>query len=218
MKLRALLLSFSLLAPIASVSSAEVRATGRAHKDEPAPISVDRAQLRTALAARREVTIARFLAYRERKVYPVGMLPGGGFHHVWRDDQGNLCAAATLLAADWGKPAAEKIGAANVELKLAAVTSGPVADWMLSTGLTHHELVAIQVPGWEPQPHPSQPEPKADPQARAREVERLYGIYVDVERQLTDLADESLDELTDAVMKRPDLARQIIAGQPAARS
>ena len=218
MKLRSFVLALSLsataFAPLASAEQRFARPpTARPEIREDAPI--DRAALRSALAGRRKLVIERFLAYRNRKVYPVGILPGGGFRHVWRDTQNNLCAAATLLSLDWGRDAAIAVGQANVELKLASVKTGPVADWMLSTGLTHHELVAIQVPGWDGDngQRPVAPEPQPDPQARANEVDRLYGIYVDVERQLTDLEDESLDEVTDAVMKRPTLAAQILANQ-----
>jgi hypothetical protein len=165
--------------------------------------TIDRAAVRAKLAERRQAMFDRFLAYREGRVYPLNTLPGGGYRHVWIDDLGNLCAAATLLSGDWGRDVAAEVGRDNVEIKLADVRKGPVADWMLMSGLTHHELVAIQVPGF-------QDDARVIVEPREPEIERLYLIYIDVERQLTSLWDESLDEATDALMQRPDLARELV--------
>jgi len=173
---------------------------------EPAPAQIDRAALRAKLAERRTITMSHFLAYREARVYPVNTF--GGTRHVWQDVNGNLCAAATLISYDWGRASTENVGKENLQIALAKVTSGPLADWILTSGLTHHEIVAIQVPGSDL--FPEQPEVKPDP-----ENQRLYGIYLDVERQLTGLGDESLDAATDALMKRPDLARELLAGHVA---
>jgi hypothetical protein len=155
--------------------------------------------VRAKLAARRAVVIERFLAYREGRVYPINNLPGGGTRHVWMDDWGNLCAAATLISLDWGRDAAIRVGATNRELRLADVKRGPVADWILTSGLTRHELVAIQLPG-------------DDLMRRAprQENDRMYRTYVDVERQLRSLWNANLELAVDALMKRPDLARDLM--------
>ena len=166
-------------------------------------IKIDRAKVRAKLAERRAVMIERFLAYREGRVYPWNrssmMMPS----HLWFDDMGNLCAAATLISKDWGRDSTMKVGETDRGIALANVTKGEVFEWMLTSGLTHHEIVAIQAPaiGIE------------DPMMRASEIERLFALYTDVERQLTTLGDESLDLATDALMKRPDLARQLLAGK-----
>jgi len=167
---------------------------------------LDRAAVRAKLAARRTQTFQRFLAYRDAQVYPVNALPGGGFRHVWIDNDGHLCAAATLISADWGHDATARVGQENVEIKIADVTSGPIADWMLMSGLTHHELVAIQAPGFQ-----IDVDPVGD--LRVQEIVRLYQIYIDVERQLTSMWDESLDAAVDALMKRPELARELLRDQ-----
>lgn len=172
---------------------------------QPAPApAIDRAALRAKLAERRATTYAHFLAYREGRVYPQNTF--GGTQHVWQDVNGNLCAAATLISYDWGRASTENVGKENLHIALADVKSGPLADWILTSGLTHHEVVAIQVPGsFEVGPIEA-PDP---------EVQRLYTIYVDVERQLAGLSAESLDAATDALMKRPDLARELLAGHVA---
>ena len=73
-------------------------------------------------------------------------------------------------------------------------------DWILTSGLTHHEIVAIQVP----------PMGSTEEQ-RQVEAQRLFSIYTDVERVMRTMEDASLELATDALMKRPDLARKLLA-------
>ena len=166
-------------------------------------IKLDRAKVRAKLAERRAVMIERFLAYREGRVYPWNrssmMMPA----HLWFDSMGNLCAAATLISKDWGRDSTMKVGEDDRGVALANVTKGEVFAWMLTSGLTHHEIVAIQAPSIGVD----------DPMMRELEIERLFALYTDVERQLETLGDESLDLATDALMKHPDLARQLLAGK-----
>ena len=163
-------------------------------------VQVDRAAVRTKLEARRQEVVARFLAYRDGRVYPWNrQVPGA--RHIWFDDMGNLCAAATLISYDWGRDSTMKVGETDRGIQLASVKTGELADWILTSGLTHHEIVAIQVP----------PMGEVEMQNPA-EVNRLYAIYTDVIRQLSTLGDENLDLATDALMKRPDLARALLAG------
>ncbi len=175
----------------------------------PAQPSIDRAKLRAALLQRRVDSYGRFIAYREARVYPVNNV-NAGFEHVWLDDFGNLCAAATIIAADWGRDATVRVAADNNFLRLADVADGPLLDWMLTSGLTHHEIVAIQVPGFAGS-QPDMPIQPGDP-ARDAEVARMYTLYVDVERQLMSMWEANLDDAVDALMKRPELARQLLDG------
>lgn len=165
---------------------------------------LDRAALRTKLAERRAATFANFIAYRDARVYPVNQLPGGGFRHVWVDGTGNLCAAATLIGKDWGRDAAVRVGKANIEIKLADVKSGPVLEWMLTSGMTRAELVAIQLPG-----------DTFIMDEREMELNRMFSIYRDVERQIRSLDTRNLDLAVDELMKNPALARQLLKGKVA---
>ncbi|HEY5933247.1 MAG TPA: hypothetical protein VIU61_01355 [Kofleriaceae bacterium] len=171
---------------------------------------IDRAKLRAKLAARRDLNIQRFLAYREGRVYPVSSTPGTT--HLWFDEAGNLCAAATLISAEWGIEATMRVGEEDLNLRLADVKTGPLADWILMSGLTKHELVAIQAPMIGPGPGGGG-DWRRQPILVDAENERLYQLYTDVERQIRSLADANLDLATDALMKRPDLARALLADQ-----
>lgn len=184
-------------------------AVSTAHAKDPVAVvhnqtQIDRAALRAKLAARRADTFKNFLAYRDAMVYPVNELPGGGFRHVWIDRSGNLCAAATLISKDWGVEAATRVGKVDVEIKLANVKSGPVLDWMLTSGMTRSELVAIQLPGDDFTISP-----------REVEINRMYSIYLDVERQVRSLDDQNLELAVDELMKHPALARQLLDGKVA---
>lgn len=205
--LKSLLLSASLLATAACGASA-VKHTGDAgRKADPIVVkhdAIDRAALRDALAQRRQISLDRFLAYREGRVYPINTF-ADGLQHVWLDELGTLCAAATIIAGDWGYDVTASVSYEDNFVRLADVKDGPLADWMLTSGLTHAELVAIQ------EPMMREPRPQASPE----EITRLYTVYTSVERQIRSLWDENLDAATDALLARPDLARQVLDGKVA---
>ena len=203
-RLRLCLASLLLASSLGTACSTVHAGTGPATPGQIQPVrTVDRAAVRARLAARRAETVQNFLAYRDGRVYPMVGKPLGGYHHVWIDASGNLCAAATLISKDWGREATIRAGGTGA-LKLSTVTAGPLADWILTSGLTHQEIVAIQVPGFS-----------GMDDGRESEVDRLHAIYIDVERQLTDLADKNLDAAVDALMTRPELARGLLDGRVA---
>jgi hypothetical protein len=203
-RLRLYVSSLLLASSLSTAVAAKTAPTQIVATDARMIVQLDRAQVRAKLAQRRAVMIERFLAYREARVYPWIRSGSMVFSHMWFDDMGNLCAAATLISKDWGRDSTLKFGETNRVIALADVKSGEVADWMLTSGLTHHEIVAIQVPAIDT---------GDDWMMRQAEIDRLFAMYKDVERQLRTLGDENLDLATDALMKRPDLARQLIAGK-----
>lgn len=179
----------------------------------PVKPTVTRAQVRAKLAERRKLTIQRFLAYREARVYPVNTNVGvPGAMHIWLDEFGNLCAAATIIAEDWGRDASENVARENNNIALASVTEGELYNWILTSGMTQAEIVAIQAPGfaggggWRP-------EPVENP--RLAEITRLYQLYTDVERQIRSLDKHNLDLAVDELMKHLELARDLVAGKSA---
>lgn len=216
----------SLLASLALASSllgcAVPRAEAKSAADGPAQVApmpikikpvapvLTRAQVRKALAERRKVTMKHFLAYRDARVYPINTAAiGSGAQHIWLDEFGNLCAAATLISYDWGRSASEAVAGENNNIALANVTDGELYNWILTSGMTQAEIVAIQAPGfaggnWRED---------MEQQQRLAEVNRLFQLYTDVERQIRSLDKHNLDLAVDELMKHPALARDLVNGK-----
>jgi hypothetical protein len=175
---------------------------------------VSRAQVRAKLAERRKLTIQRFLAYREARVYPINTNVGvPGAVHIWLDQFGNLCAAATIIAEDWGREASENVARENNNIALADLSEGELYNWILTSGMTQSEIVAIQAPGFAGGGGGWMPEPVENP--RLAETTRLYQLYTDVERQIRSLDKKNLELAVDELMKHPQLARDLVAGKTA---
>src|SRR5690242_18149052 len=85
-----------------------------------APV-VDRAQVKAALAARRKQNLALFHAYRTGGVYPHNFVQDGKLN-VWLDDEGHLCAAATMIANSGHRDLAMSVPDMNNFIRLADVT------------------------------------------------------------------------------------------------
>jgi hypothetical protein len=98
-------------------------------------------------------------------------------------------------------------------VKLADVTTGPLVDWILTSGLTQEEAVMIQ--------QPTEEEVEAEEQDRLRAIRRedrrLAKNYIAVERALKEprIADAGLDVAVARLVARPELAAQLLAATPA---
>lgn len=117
---------------IAGVVSAPVSAT-----PEPDP-----ADVRAELARRRELALERLHAYRVAGVFPTDELglPLG----VFRDDHGVRCPMSELIFQSGHPELVDEVVRTNNRIKLADVTDGALMDWMLGSGLTRDEIIAIQ--------------------------------------------------------------------------
>lgn len=184
-----------------------------------APPVLDRAQLRAKLLDARRKNLAAFHAYRIAGVYPSNVFTST-LGNVWRDQDGHLCAAATIIHASGAVELVERIADDNNFFKIADVEQGPVMDWILTSGLTQEELVRIQRPF---RPVASKPvvapatdseldapakpaKIEIDPAKRAAETRRLAKLYRTIERELRG---GSIDVAVERLMKRPDLARHL---------
>jgi hypothetical protein len=169
---------------------------------------VSRAQVKAALAARRKQNLALFHDYRTGGVYPHNFVADGKLN-VWLDDEGRLCAAATIIANSGNRDLAMSVPAMDNFIRLADVTDGALLDWILTSGFTQAEIAAIQ----EPFMGRMQPMPIAEPpdDQRLAEDQRLAKKYAQVERQLIKARKKSLDKAVDRLMQHPDLAAQLVA-------
>jgi hypothetical protein len=213
------LLSLSLLSSSAIAHPFAMPPSGADPITMPAPSSakIDRAKLRAALAKRRAASLAAFRAYRLGGVYPHNFDTDGKLN-VWLDGEGRLCAAATMIANTGAYDLVMQVAQDNNFIRLADVTDGALMDWILMSGLTQAEVVAIQEPfiGDQGEPRnyrlvrsiPVQP----DSDKRIAEDKRLAKRYRQVDAQIVKNRKSSLDRATDLLMQHPDLAAQVLAG------
>lgn len=158
--------------------------------------SADRATIRDALAAKRRLQIDRLTAYSDAGVFPLNR-EEPGMLNVFIDDAGSICAAANLMWQDGQADLVRKTAVADNYLRLATVSSGPLMDWMLTSGLTQGEIDRIQ----EPYSFIDEPEP----QLIASEAKRLQAHFATVIAELNNNWDASLDAATDKLMANSSL-------------
>ena len=176
------------------------------------PELLTRARVRAALVTARSRNLRAFRAYRLRGVYPHNTMQPGALN-VWRDAEGHLCAAATMIDRSGATALVDQVAREQNFIRLADVQDSALMDWILTSGLTQAEVVAIQEPFFEVEPGPVAPAPApriaADRQAEDR---RLARRYRQVDRQLVRDRAASLERAVDALMARPALARRLLAG------
>ena len=170
---------------------------------QPNPIAVraapSREAVRNALAKRREHNAAAFHAYIVRGVYPHNTYRVGPLN-VWRDAEGHLCAAATMISQDGHRQLAQRTGDETNNLRLLDVVEGPLLDWMLTSGFTIEEIDQIQEPGFE---QPIQTDYR-------KEDAKLRRGYTATEVFLKKHAKADLDTATDRLLANPELAWQLV--------
>ena len=173
--------------------------------------SLDRATLRAKLLERRKQNLERFRAYQAKGIFPQNTYLKGELN-VWIDESGSLCAAATIIHADGHAELVKIVGDRANFIKLADVTQGPLMDWMLTSGFTKEEIVAIQAPmvytGDEM--HRLQEQERVNEQLRLAETARLKKVYKGVERSIVKNEKKSLELAVDRLMANPQLAFQFL--------
>jgi len=169
---------------------------------------LDRDAVRAKLVANRAANLARFRDYRRAGVFPSNTYSDGKLN-VWLDDAGHLCAAATIINASGQSDLVARTAEQNNFIRLADVTQGPLLDWILTSGLTHAEIVAIQEPMMRVYQEPVEPEPQprvVDAGMRKTEDKRLVAKYREVDASIVRNQKASLELALDRLMARPALA------------
>jgi hypothetical protein len=179
-------------------------------------IALDRAQVRAALARARANNLAAFRDYQWKGVFPSNTFSDKTLN-VWRDDAGHLCAAATIIKKSGKDALVDRVADQNNFIRLADVTTGPLMDWILTSGFTQDEIAAIQEP-FRPvgQIRPNDPADPVGPvvvdgRLRASENQRLIAKYRQVDAMIVANQSKSLDLATDRLMRRPALAWAILS-------
>jgi hypothetical protein len=182
-------------APVTATLTADAKPAGKASVAlasdvVTAPTADFRAAWRAHLAAERRVQIERLRAYRIQGRFPINRVRPGRLNVFVDDRTGAHCAVANLIALSGQEELVQRTARENNFVRLADVSSGPLHDWVLTSGLTQEEVVFIQ--------EPYSYEPQAAPLARrlnvaAAEKARLRRHFAEVERRLLRDNDASLD-------------------------
>jgi hypothetical protein len=191
--------------------SVEVEAPHQLRRPTPPAFSEgQRATLKKVLAARRAKNVKAFRTYARRGVYPHNYMNNGSLN-IWIDGDGHMCAAATMIWKSGAKSLVRQTQKENNYIRLADVTDGALMDWILTSGLTHAEVIEIQAPmiGMPNDRGFLMPEPGVE-DWRIAEDKRLRAGY---EATLVNLANnraDSLDAAVDALVGRPDLVAKLL--------
>jgi hypothetical protein len=201
-----MLTKLAALALVFASATASASANAPEHFARPATVDVvpdmpSRADVRAALAKRRAHNLAAFHAYWTGGVYPHNSYRVGPLN-VWRDENGHFCAAATMIDKDGQHELAETTATTNNNLRLLDVTTGPLLDWMLTSGLTIEDIDRIQAPAVMPA--------RIDAHTLAIEDAKLKKGYIATEAFLKKHAAEDLEIATTRLMEHSDLAWALV--------
>jgi hypothetical protein len=201
----AALLSTTALFSSASADQRFAKAPEADLRIAPSPRIADRAAVRAKLASNRAANLALFRAYQQKGVFPSNTFSEDKLN-VWRDANGNLCAAATIIVGSGQRALVARIAEQDNFIRLGDVTQGPVMNWILTSGFTQGEIAAIQEPFYDV----GDDGRMVDPRKRQTEDARLMAKYREVDAAIVKHQASSLDQATDRLMKNPALALQLL--------
>jgi len=170
-----------------------------------------RQDLRAMLIQNRAANLERFRTYMRTGSFPSNVYTTSAAN-VWRDADGKFCAAATIIRLSGQTALVEATAEDNNFIRLADVTSGPLMDWILTSGLTQAELALIQRPFMPvtTRPNPEAPTTVAvSASMRAKETARLAKLYKQIEATLVKNQRKSVDAALDRLMKNERLATRL---------
>jgi len=160
-----------------------------------------RASIVRELAARRRINLARFRTYVTRGVYPLNTYRPGMLN-VFIDEEGHICAAATIMTMDGQGALVQAQARDNNFVRLADVRDGALYEWILASGFTQDELVTIQVPFFQPEPDDNRVREPSLEEQRASEKRRLQVRYERIIRQLRSAQTRSLRVAAERLLER----------------
>jgi len=181
-----ILFVLSVTAAATSVGCASASGDGPSSSDDAGTnvvVSSDSQLVRAQLAARRKTQIERLHAYAANGVFPknrVSQMP----LNVFRDEDGHLCAVANLVELDGKHALVDQTAKTNNFVRVAEQSSGELHDWVLTSGFTKEEIARIQAPYMPMEPNTAWLQ---------KEKERLQAHFAEVERELLENQDASLD-------------------------
>lgn len=90
------------------------------------------------LREQRQLQIERLQAYAEAGVFPINTSEAE-FSHQFLDGRGNPCAVAYLIRESGGRGLVAATARTQNDVVVSDVSTGPLADWILSSGLIREE-------------------------------------------------------------------------------
>jgi hypothetical protein len=145
------------------------------------PVQTTAMAWRNYLAGQRRTQIARLAAYSQAGMFPTNRVQPGRLN-IFVDPSGRLCAVANLLSLSGHRPLVDRVAQSNNFVRFADLSTGPLVDWSLSSGLTREEIIRIQEP-YEgiPQGLPANIEWQAQQSERARLQSHLAQVLGELE-------------------------------------
>jgi hypothetical protein len=127
----------------------------------------ERQRLRGLLVMRRYAQLVRLKAYHDRGLFPQNEGPVRGETPIFVDQYDTACAVGHLMRLSGWESEVASIQATNNLVYVSNIAGGPVARWILTSGLTMEEAALIQPSyGWLPRPiRPPVPEDAINPVA-----------------------------------------------------
>jgi hypothetical protein len=174
--------------------------------------SVDRVAIRAELARHRALQIERLGAYAQAGQFPHNYAQPTSAH-IFRDDDGRLCAVANLVHRDGRDDLVEATVRDHNDLAVVDVHDGPMLAWIESSGLTQDELVRIQAPAPRLVRHAPQAPPARDIARKSDDDEsRMKDAVIrhveQVRRELLADTEKSLDAATERLVLRKAMVAQ----------
>ena len=164
-----------------SLTIAACGAPSRTTTSTTAPLS------RSVLAQRRAAAIQRLHDYGVAGEFPTdaARMPLA----VFRDDHGRRCPMSELIFASGHAALVDRVVRENNQLRLADVDEGPVLEWILGSGLTQEETIAIQglmeiTPAVTPEPDTARRQAAARVEIQRRIAERERQLQAGTEASL----------------------------------
>jgi len=199
--------------PVATFSVDAVFDAGAESAPAMRRMPVLREDIRAMLLQNRAANLARFRTYMRTGSFPSNVYTSSAAN-VWRDADGKYCAAATIIRLSGHTALVEQIAEDDNFIRLGDVTSGPVMDWILTSGLTQAEIALIQRPFRPVTNRPQLEEPitvAVNPSLRAKETARLAKLYKQIDATLVKNQRASLDAAVERLMKNERLASRLLA-------
>jgi hypothetical protein len=141
-----------------------------------------KSSLRDQLAAHRHEQIARLHAYAEAGIFPRNLWSPEPLHQL-KDPDGRLCAVANLVHLDGHDDVIDAMSLEHNDVLIGDEKSGPLHDWVLTSGLTAEEIGRIQEAALY------MPDPAAEQQANVASKKH----FAKMEAELTANEQASLD-------------------------